>query len=204
MKIRKNFLAVCLFLLRTTENPQSSIISESGSNILHVQCSYSPNYRQQCRASERILSVFSHCFGRVARRKRLYEYRATLSLLLLLLDIIADFYLLSIDIIWLLLYCIVLLFILLVTYVFFAIKTSIIVCHWSVIGRQLVTSLAWPMTAPRTQPTVAERALTSYKALLPVVYPTRRISFKTATLRLRTTAAGKEFHVSTIRFEKNW
>ena len=29
------------------------------------------------------------------------------------------------------------------------------------------------MTAPRTQPTVAERARTSYNALLPVVYPTR-------------------------------
>ena len=88
--------------------------------------------------------------------------------------IIADFYLLSIDIIWLWLYCIVLLFILLVTYVFFAIKTSIIVYHWSVIGHRLVTSLAWPMTAPRTQPTIAERALTSYNALLPVVYPTHR------------------------------
>jgi len=28
------------------------------------------------------------------------------------------------------------------------------------------------MTAPRTQPTVAERSLTSYNVLLPVVYPT--------------------------------
>jgi len=32
------------------------------------------------------------------------------------------------------------------------------------------------MTAPRTQPTVAERALTSYNALLPVVYPTHVVS----------------------------
>ena len=37
------------------------------------------------------------------------------------------------------------------------------------------------MTAPRTQPTVAERALTSYNALLPVAYSTQRCVLPVST-----------------------
>ena len=46
------------------------------------------------------------------------------------------------------------------------------VAKQTVARNKTVTSLAWPMTVPWTQPTVAECALTSYNALLPAVYPT--------------------------------
>ena len=54
------------------------------------------------------------------------------------------------------------------------------------------------MTAPRTQPTVAERALTSYNALLPVVYPTHVASRLSQINRVNSRSGFENQHGSSI------